>query len=327
MPPVIGPNQFYTPMNPYQAMILAAAQRQRQQLQNKPYPVQQQRMPGGGIMGGLLGGMTANPATTGEAATTALDTWQLGEALPEFGAEYSAPDAYAGILGSGTETATPFMGVGALPALGIAAGVGLGAKGAYDMFKGKPTKGIGDWAARGTLGVATGGLSEVARAAGLFGRKGTKDYRKERWGNLASNTPSESAKQYFNAQLDDKEDDGIWDEGKYKGKKWKYDLLRDAVINPTAKEASARDHYLDSTGLIGAVGNFETFGDKWFGTPEDKQIEITKRLAQENLYSPDMGSIVISGKKGHQDRARQIYDEIMGQGGAPINPPPGLFYK
>lgn len=59
-----------------------------------------------------------------------------------------------------------FSGIGAMPTLplaGVAAGIGLGAKGLMDTFKGDDTKGALDWASRGTIGIATGGLSEAYR--------------------------------------------------------------------------------------------------------------------------------------------------------------------
>lgn len=84
----------------------------------------------------------------------------------------------AGAVGAEATASAPLMGVGALPLLGIAGGLALGGKGLKDLLAGKSgtdsPEGLGG---RATLGIATGGLSEVARAFG-FGSKG-RDYGQE----------------------------------------------------------------------------------------------------------------------------------------------------
>lgn len=118
----------------------------------------------------LFGGASAGASGAGSVGATTTTGWNaLGSSLPEA--------TQAGAL----PTATPTMGIGTLPALGMGVGVvgglALGAKGLKDLLNDKKTKGLEGWGGRATLGIATGGLSEVARGLGLFNQG--RDYRKE----------------------------------------------------------------------------------------------------------------------------------------------------
>lgn len=81
-----------------------------------------------------------------------------------WGSSSSTPGGAGGTTpGVGASMAT------AIPYLGVIAGLALGAKGAKDLLKNKPTKGWEGWGGRATLAIATGGLSEIARAGKMFG--------------------------------------------------------------------------------------------------------------------------------------------------------------
>ena len=125
----------------------------------------------------------------------------------------------------------------------------------------------------------------------------------ERWGALSENI------QRAGFIGHDPDDDGVWDAGKHKGEKWSFDKHRDAVLNPTSKEESEEDWYLDRTGAIGNLGNWETHGEAWAHVPEEQQVEITRRYMEENLYTPDKGDVIISSE--NQDRAKEIYNEVL----------------
>jgi hypothetical protein len=173
------------------------------------------------------------------------------------------------------------------------AGLALGAKGIKDLLGNKKTKGWEGWGGRGTLGIATGGLSEVARAFGLGGHKSTKEHQKDRWGKL-----DDTGKSYYESQQAQKAADpnsGTWQSGKYAGQKWDFDKAADL----------AKD---DPTHFVGNLGNFEAFGgQQWGQTPLDKQKEVVSQLLGNNLYYSSKGDVRISDK----DRAKQIYDSIM----------------
>lgn len=134
--------------------------------------------------GDTVASQAANVASSSPVAeattTTGSGLFGLGggaEAPIASSVETGAPMT-ASQLASGTSPGL-LSGVGAMPTLplaGVAAGIGLGAKGLYDTFKGDETKGPLDWASRGTIGIATGGLSEGYRALDkLFGSNKGKD--------------------------------------------------------------------------------------------------------------------------------------------------------
>lgn len=123
---------------------------------------------------GLLG-MGATGATGASAAAPAAASAALPTSLASTGAASGLTGASAGAGEAATGAIAPEAaglfgtGLGALPLAGIAAGTIMGGKAAYDMLRGKKANPIG----RGILGVATGGLSEVANFLG--NRFGDKD--------------------------------------------------------------------------------------------------------------------------------------------------------
>jgi len=240
----------------------------------------------GGLLG--VGGSTA-PAQT--ASTVGLDLG-LGGAVPE-GYGVLAPEAAPASMSSGL--------MGLAPYAGVAAGLYLGGKGISNYLKGKdhwdPKDDPMGAASRATLGIATGGLSEVARYFGIGRHKSTKQYQDERWGKLSP------AAQGLRGANHPEGDDGIWKTGKYAGQKWSFEKARDLATE-------------DPTHFVGVLGNLEAFGDEWLGLPLDKQKEIVSRLNNENLYYSDKGDVLLKNK----DRARQIKDEVLSGQSAVITP-------
>lgn len=244
---------------------------------------------GSDFVGGLLGGGEKAAATTAETAGEGITGLiGSGEVVP-VGSEVMA-DGSAGLLMSdGSIVAAPAGGLGLLPAAGIAGGLALGAKGAKDLLEGKETKGWEGWGGRATLGIATGGLSEVARLAGLGGHKSTKDYQDERWGSLSPGL------QELRSASHPEDDDRVWDTGKYAGQEYTFDKALDLASE-------------DPTHFIAVLGNLETFGDEWVSVPLDKQKEVVSRLIDEGLYTSDKGDILISDP----NQAKNIFNEVMG---------------
>jgi hypothetical protein len=206
------------------------------------------------------------------------------------------PGGSSGLFGA---PATTGMGsIGFLPAAGIAGGVALGAKGLKDLMGGKSgTDSIEGLGGRATLGIATGGLSEVARLGGV-GQKSTKQYQDDRWGKLSP------AAQGLRAANHSENDDGVWDTGKYAGQKWSFDKALDL-----AKE--------DPTHFAGVLGNVETFGDDWLSLDPTKRNQIVSQLANEGMYHSNKGDVLI--EDGKKDRAKQIYDSVVSSSSTPLN--------
>lgn len=140
----------------------------------------------GKALPGLFGAGGTTAATTGTSATAGLGgaaTNTAGGAVADsafgssiFGGGSGIAPTTTGVVEAGTTTApTGLLGsigsnlgsLGGLTGAGVGAGVlggiALGAKGAKDLLQGNETKGGLDWASRATLGIATGGLSELAR--------------------------------------------------------------------------------------------------------------------------------------------------------------------
>lgn len=91
-----------------------------------------------------------------------------GEAATTVGTEVAGEVATPNLI-SATSIPTPAGALGVGPAAGIVAGGLLIAKGAKDLFTGKETSGLEGWGGRISLGIATGGISEIARGLGIFG--------------------------------------------------------------------------------------------------------------------------------------------------------------
>ncbi len=247
----------------------------------------------GGAIGGLL---LTDAALKGSGST-------LGKIFASKGAEAAASEAVlpaaeaastGGLSLGGAASNLGSLGglAGAGVGAGVLGGVALGAKGLSDLIKGKETQGIGGWGGRATLGIATGGLSELARAFGL-GHKSTKDYQSERWGDIGGQNPGWSDV-YNKVVKTGHESDGVWDSGKYAGQKWSFDKALDL----------AKDNPLD---FDATLGNAEAFGDKWHGLNTDQRKSIISQLIADNQYYSNKGDILIKDK----NRALDIFNAVM----------------
>lgn len=206
-------------------------------------------------------------------------------------------------LGIGRETAQSIAN--ATPYLGLL-GAGLGGYGLYNAIKKGDKKsgalsgaslmgGLGAAAplaglALGPLGIggmALGGLLGGLGLGSINDRKTTKEYQQERRAALSPALQLTTAR--------DPNDTGVWKDGKYAGQKWSWDKALDL----------AKD---DPWHFIGNFGNFQTFGEDWVHTPEEKQRQVVSQLIDQGLYRSDKGDILISDP----NRAKEIYQNVMG---------------
>ncbi len=105
-------------------------------------------------------GLGGNAATTTAAAPEGVATGINGGTVLADGSTVGAPGMVSGVASNlGSLGGLAGAGVGA----GVLGGIALGAKGANDIIRGNETSGGLDWASRATIGIATGGLSELAR--------------------------------------------------------------------------------------------------------------------------------------------------------------------
>jgi hypothetical protein len=247
--------------------------------------------------------------STGQTAATdaaASGTSQIGAALtpgvdPATGMTLGVDGAATTGGQTAAATAEPglFSGVGDLgvgPIAGIAAGTYLGGKAALDMLHGKTDNSPLGIAGRATLGIATGGISELGKAMGWWGNPSTQDLQKQRWDKLEKQGIAGVAEQNkINQQVANSDMAGkmIGSDGQVK--KWNFQDALDQV------KAGQTDQFR------GVAGNFETFKDKWAALPADKQNEVVKALADANLYKSEKGSVLIADK----DKAQAVFDSVV----------------
>lgn len=234
---------------------------------------------GGGLLGGLFGGKETIAAGS--------------ELLP--GASGSIAGSQAG--GAATSGIGSSLGslAGLAPYAGVAAGGALLAKGASDMINNEETKGLGGWGGRATLGIATGGLSELAKAAGLFDHKSTRDVAKDHTSDLLGRFQDDQGYQSYVSGMREQFNQGPTDPSRpFAGKYGTWDEYKSAG--------------LDAKDLSGVYGNINTFGQDWTKIDQKKREEITKALIDANLYQSKKGEVEITDP----ERAKKIYSELAG---------------
>jgi hypothetical protein len=224
-----------------------------------------------------------------------------GGSVSAGGAVPAAPGLFSGIGGMTGSAA----GLGALG--GIAAGTYLGGKSAYDMLRGKEDDSAAGLIGRGTLGIATGGLSEIARP--FLMHESTRDVARKHTGQLMDEAGDDQvAKDYV------------------QGMRQQYDSAPVDPSKPFAGKYSSWDEYkangLEANDLTGVYGNMKTFGPDWAKMSYDDRVKVTQALIDNDLYTSKKGEVEVTDP----NRAKQIKDEVLGinvqpKGAAPVQVP------
>lgn len=220
-----------------------------------------------------------------------------GTAAVEFGPA-PQPAGFLGIepatIGANLQSIPGAAGY-AVPAA-IAGATYLGGKSALDQLKGKETKGAADWIGRGTLGIATGGLSEIANKTPLKGLLGSSDTWKTE-GN----------------RLGELEEEGIFVpqnllDGRPTGPRSRSDLInqdlakdfigRDASGNwVNNKFAESRDEAdLRAEDIV----NYATFAEQdplWFQKSLEERLDVAGQALNAGAVREHHGTIDIDWKK------------------------------
>lgn len=240
---------------------------------------------------GTLAQSAATGATQVAAAPTVAGAEPLMPAVPEgfYGtgeaAAAAAPEAGGGILANASS-----LGVGPLAA--IAAGTYLGGKAGWDMIQGKKPGLPG----RVVLGMATGGLSEVANGLGLFNHKSTREYAKERTDELAGIAPEDTGYQSYVSGMRDQ-----------------YNAPPPDPSKPFAGKYGSWDEYksagLEAGDLTGVYGNIKAFGPEWAGLSQDDRVRVTQGLIDADLYESNKGDVLIRDEA----KAKEIRDRILAE--------------
>lgn len=247
---------------------------------------------GGAASPGLLGASgnvistTSLPsvtATGGGASTAATGGASVSGAVPAPGGLLSGVAPMAGSLG----------GLGALG--GIAAATYLGGKSAVNMLKGKEDKSAQGYLGRGILGIATGGLSEIARP--FLGQKSTRDRQSEVSNRLLNEAGDDQVAQQYVSSMRDQFSSAPPDPSKpFAGKYGSFDEYRTAG--------------LEANDLSGVQGNMDAYGTKeWANLTQDQRVKATQALIDNDLYESKDGGVQVKDEA----KAKQIIDQALGQ--------------
>jgi hypothetical protein len=229
-----------------------------------------------GLFGLGSGATTSSVAATGTSSGSALG----GLAAPEIVAAERVGEAGALAPSGG------LFGIGALPAAGIVAGTYLGGKSLYDMIRGKKDNSIPGKIGRATLGVATGGISEVARhfikdgdqwkkeKRGLLGLQGEGTYIPQ---NLIDEMPSKGRSKEELLQIEkDNIAKGGWGNTDFAESRNESSLKPMDIVNYSA---------------------FAKNDPEWFRKPLDQRLQLAQKALDAGAVREHHGTIDIDWSK------------------------------
>lgn len=223
----------------------------------------------------------ASAAAQGAAGTAAaapiVASAPIAAAAPAAAA--SAAPAVAGVAPAAASTGILGTGLGVLPLAGIAAGTYLGGKSAYDMLMGKSDNSIQGKIGRGTLGIATGGLSEIARP--FLMHKSTRDIAKEHTNDLLEQGKDDASYQNYVNSMREQYNSAPVDPSKpFAGKYGSFDEYQKAG--------------LEAADLSGVYGNIKTYGPEWANLTQAQREAVTQANIDSGLYVSNKGEVEIT---------------------------------
>lgn len=264
---------------------------------------------------GVYNWVTGKPVL-GDTLTKALGVGGTGDAAAGAATVEAAPAGTFMLPGGGGGVAPELAPTSTLanvaPYLGVA-GAGLGAYGLYQGIKDNSPKegaiggagmGAGIAAALPLLGFGPVGWGALALSAlgggvgggllaSLLGHKTTKQYEKERWGDLANSAQDAQTKAY--AQ--------------------QYQNYLNSDQQKIDAQPQNRLGYKMANGTLrpedvwGSLGVMKTFGSDWLGKyNEDQRRNISQALIGATLFQGDHGDTMITD----QDKARAIAAQVLG---------------
>lgn len=280
--------QYYTPpyYQPYTPLQVPMPQVMPQQSQQQSPVGGLGDLAGNAVKGGLVA--EALPSAGASSAAFPVGTAINGGTLMSDGTIAAAGTEAAPLSGFSLAGAAPYVGVG-LGALAIG-------KGLKDLLQGNKTKGLEGWGGRIGLGVATGGLSEVARAFGLGSHKSTRDVAKGHTSDLLSRNKDDARYQSY-----------------VSGMRKQYDSAPPDPSKPFAGKYATWDEYkkagLQAGDLSGVYGNINTFGKDWTDLDQGQREKVTQALIDADLYQSKKGEVNITD----QAKAQEIFKQQMEQ--------------
>ena len=253
-----------------------------------------QLIPVGASIGGLYAASKLGSASSPLAEIGAKATADAAAQAAASGASSAAPVAVlpgtttpatiGGFTSTGGEAATGlavpnFGSIGAGPLAAVAAGTYLGGKSAYDLLQGKEDKSIPGMIGRGTLGIATGGISEIARP--FLMKPSTRDIAKKHTGELLDAAGNDANAQAY-----------------IQGMREQYNSAPVDPSKPFAGKYSSWDEYkkagLESGDLTGVYGNIKTYGPEWASLTQAQRQAITQANIDSGIYDSKKGEVEIT---------------------------------
>lgn len=199
------------------------------------------------------------------------------------------------VLPSGTMGPTP----GYIPAAVVASTAAAG-KAGLDMLKGETPGTPG----RAQLGIATGGLSELANLmgfGGILGHKTTRDVAKEHTQELKNQGVDNAAWQQYVAGMRKQYEDAPPDPSKpFAGKYESWDAYKEGG--------------LEAADLSGVYGNMSTFGPDWANYSDQQRQDITQALIDNNLYDSKKGEVIVTDPEKAKQLAAVKLSSIIPKG-------------
>ena len=241
---------------------------------------------GAGFVSGATGSGTAGAGIGSGAAGT------LGGSAPSAPVMVGGSPGVLGVGSAGSALAANAGALGVAPLAAIAGATYLGGKSALDMIQGKEDKSIPGLIGRGSLAIATGGLSEVAKAF-LGNHKTTKQVMKERWDGLAKEGIAGAAEQ--KKALDSLGD--MSGKDPVTGEKWDFDVALNRVKSGETAEFN------------GVYGNYKTFGNDWEKYTPEQKAAIVRANAEAGNWVSNKGDVLYKDEA----KARKIKDEVLNQ--------------
>lgn len=182
-----------------------------------------------------------------------------------------------------------FGGLGVLPTAAIAAGTYLGGKSAYDMLKGKEDKSTMGLAGRGILGMATGGISEIARP--FMMHKSTREETADKTNELLKQSDDPNYQAYVSGMREQYKEAPKG--AAYAGKYNTFDEYKQAG--------------LEANDLTGVYGNIKAFGPEWANMTQEQRVAVTKGIIDAGLYDSKKGDVIIKD----ENKAKEIKNQVL----------------
>lgn len=255
-------------------------------------------------------GSAAGSTAVGGAVTGGATAGGAGIAAPTVVGASKVPIAAAPAgLASG-------YGIGLGPLAAVGGATFLGGRSAVNMLQGKEDNSIPGMIGRGSLAIATGGLSEVARP--FFNRETTRDRARKNTAQLLEEAKGDPVAEAY-----------------VQGMRQQYDSAPPDPSKPFAGKYASWDEYqkagLEAPDLTGVYGNLKTYGPEWAKLTQEQRVAVTQLNINDGIYKSKKGEVEITDQEKAKKNLQAVLggavptlaQPIMGGAAGPAPIPPG----